>query len=129
MRQCSAAPRCAFLNLVQIHTAAGARGPGHPARRVERQPDGARLDDEQHDQRAGSRLLRRFFSPANSSRQALARLRQGRRLGAIDLASLLFAERQSFDADRAELDARATAVRAIFKLRIDAHLIWAKPEE
>ena len=78
---------------------------------------------------AGMTAWQAATTAANSSRQALARLRQGRRLGAIDLASLLFAERQSFDADRAELDARATAVRAIFKLRIDAHLIWAKPEE
>jgi outer membrane protein TolC len=66
---------------------------------------------------------------ADSNRAALTRLRQGRRLGATDLASLLFAERQSLDADRAELAARAAAVRAIFKLRIDAHLIWAKPED
>jgi cobalt-zinc-cadmium efflux system outer membrane protein len=66
---------------------------------------------------------------ADSNRAALARLRQGRRLGATELASLLFAERQSLDADRAELAARAAAVRAIFKLRIDAHLIWAKPED
>jgi outer membrane protein TolC len=65
---------------------------------------------------------------AQSSRATVARLRQGRRLGATDLASLLYAERQALDADRAELAARAAAVRAILKLRIDAHLIWAKPE-
>jgi cobalt-zinc-cadmium efflux system outer membrane protein len=66
---------------------------------------------------------------AGSSQQTLARLRQGRRLGATDLASLLLAERQALEADRAELAARAAAVRAIIKLRIDAHLIWAKPED
>jgi outer membrane protein TolC len=65
---------------------------------------------------------------AQSSRATVARLRQGRRLGATDLASLLYAERQALDADRAELAARAVAVRAVLKLRIDAHLIWAKPE-
>jgi hypothetical protein len=65
---------------------------------------------------------------AQSSRATVARLRQGRRLGATDLASLLYAERQALDADRAELAARAAAVRAVLKLRIDAHLIWAKPE-
>lgn len=65
---------------------------------------------------------------AESSRAAVARLRQGRRLGATDLASLLYAERQALEADRAELAARAAAVRAVLKLRIDAHLIWAKPE-
>lgn len=67
-------------------------------------------------------------SAAESSRATVARLRQGRRLGATDLASLLYAERQALDADRAELAARAAAVRAVLKLRIDAHLIWAKPE-
>jgi outer membrane protein TolC len=65
---------------------------------------------------------------AESSRATVARLRQGRRLGATDLASLLYAERQALDADRAELATRAAAVRAVLKLRIDAHLIWAKPE-
>ena len=63
-RACSLASRCRFPlcaanvpNLLQVHAAAGAAGPGHPARRVERQPDGARLHDEQHDQRAGSRVV------------------------------------------------------------------------
>lgn len=65
---------------------------------------------------------------ATSNRTAVSRLRKGRLLGATDLASLLYAERQSLEADRAELAARAAAVRAILKLRIDAHLIWAKPE-
>ena len=65
---------------------------------------------------------------ADSSRVAVARLRKGRLLGATDLATLLYAERQSLEANRAELAARAAAVRAILKLRIDAHLIWAKPE-
>ncbi len=65
---------------------------------------------------------------AASTGSAAARLRQGRRLGATDLASLLYAERQALEANRAELAARAAAVRAMLKLRIDAHLIWAKPE-
>ena len=65
---------------------------------------------------------------APSARLAAARLRQGRRLGATDLATLLYAERQALEANRSELAARAAAVRAILKLRIDAHLIWARPE-
>jgi hypothetical protein len=40
----------------------------------------------------------------------------------------LYAERQSLESNRAELAARAAAVRAILKLQIDAHLLWAKPE-
>ncbi len=65
---------------------------------------------------------------AASTGTAAARLRQGRKLGATDLATLLYAERQALEANRAELAARAAAVRALLKLRIDAHLIWAKPE-
>ncbi|MBC7521684.1 MAG: TolC family protein [Sandarakinorhabdus sp.] len=77
---------------------------------------------------AGVAAWQATSASAASSRSALARIRKGRLLGATDLASLLSAERQSLEADRAELAARAAAVRAILKLRIDAHLIWAKPE-
>jgi outer membrane protein TolC len=77
---------------------------------------------------AGVTAWQSAATAAASSRSALDRLRKGRRLGATDLATLLYAERQSLEADRAELAARAAAVRAILKLRIDAHLIWAKPE-
>ncbi len=77
---------------------------------------------------AGVSAWQASAAAAANSRAAVQRLRQGRRLGATDLATLLYAERQALEADRAELAARAAAVRAILKLRIDAHLIWAKPE-
>lgn len=54
---------------------------------------------------------------------------KGYALGAIDLADLLFAERQANDARRAEISARADAGRAIVKLEIDSHTIWAPADE
>jgi outer membrane protein TolC len=77
---------------------------------------------------AGITAWRAAVTAADSSRSAASRLRTGRRLGATDLATLLTGERDAIEAARAELAARAVAVRAILKLRIDAHLLWAKPE-
>lgn len=45
-------------------------------------------------------------------------------LGEADLQSLLLARRQSLDAARAALEARADALRASYRLLVDAHLIW-----
>lgn len=61
---------------------------------------------------------------AASSRRAADRLQAGHRLGHVDLADLLFAERQAKEAALAEVMARATALRAETKLRIDAHHLW-----
>ncbi|UAB78919.1 TolC family protein [Erythrobacter sp. SCSIO 43205] len=55
---------------------------------------------------------------------ALAKLRRGHQLGAIDLADLLLGERMVHDAFRIEAEARAEAMRAITKLRIDSHELW-----
>jgi outer membrane protein TolC len=54
---------------------------------------------------------------------------KGYSLGAIDLADLLYAERQANDARRAEIGARADAGRAIMKLEIDSHSIWTAAED
>lgn len=61
-----------------------------------------------------------------SSTRAAQRLRSGYRLGHVDLADLLYAERQAKDAALAETLARAAALRAEAKLRIDAHDLWLK---
>ena len=45
-------------------------------------------------------------------------------LGEADLQSLLLARRQFLEASRAALDARAEALRANYRLLVDAHLIW-----
>lgn len=55
---------------------------------------------------------------------ALAKLRRGQALGEIDLADMLLAERMVHDAFRIEAEARAEAMRAIIKLRIDSHELW-----
>ncbi len=45
-------------------------------------------------------------------------------LGEADLQSLLLVRRQSLDASRAAVEARADALRSNYRLLIDAHLIW-----
>jgi len=55
---------------------------------------------------------------------ALEKLRRGHQLGEIDLADLLFGEQMVHAAFRIESEARAEAMRAITKLRIDAHDLW-----
>jgi outer membrane protein TolC len=55
---------------------------------------------------------------------SLEKLRRGHQLGEIDLADLLLGERMVHDAFRREAEARAEAMRAITKLRIDAHDLW-----
>jgi outer membrane protein TolC len=62
---------------------------------------------------------------AGSAAAAADRTARGYQLGAIDLTDLLYAQRQANDARRAEIAARADAARAIFKLRIDSHTVWA----
>lgn len=61
----------------------------------------------------------------SSAAAAAGRTARGYQLGAIDLSDLLYAQRQANDARRAEIGARAEAARAIFKLRIDSHTVWA----
>lgn len=56
------------------------------------------------------------------------RTKKGYQLGAIDLSDLLYAERQANEARRAEIAARADAGKAIVKLEIDSHTIWAPAE-
>lgn len=62
---------------------------------------------------------------ARSTAQAAERTARGQELGAIDLADALLARRQAHDAARLEVAARAEAIRAVIKLEIDSHVIWA----
>ncbi|MDE2619516.1 MAG: TolC family protein [Sphingomonadales bacterium] len=55
---------------------------------------------------------------------ALAKLRRGQAVGEIGLAEVLLGERQVHDAFRAEAMARAEALRALTRLRIDSHELW-----
>jgi outer membrane protein, heavy metal efflux system len=61
----------------------------------------------------------------SSAATAASRTARGYQLGAIDLSDLLYAQRQANDARRGEIGARNEAARAIFKLRIDSHTVWA----
>lgn len=55
---------------------------------------------------------------------AVLKMRRGYDLGAMDLADLLLAERQTQDMFRAEAQARTDALRAITRILIDSHSIW-----
>lgn len=62
---------------------------------------------------------------ARSSEAAAERTVRGHSLGAIDLADVLFIQKQANDTRRAEIAARAAASRALLKILIDAHEIWS----
>ncbi|MDE2563757.1 MAG: TolC family protein [Sphingomonadales bacterium] len=75
---------------------------------------------------------RTLFAAWQASRDALASAtsaaqlsRKGYDAGVTDLADLLAVERQAIAARRAEVDARVSALRAIMKLRVDSHDLWA----
>ncbi|WP_136161269.1 TolC family protein [Sphingomonas flavalba] len=68
----------------------------------------------------------RDIAEAAAQAQAVAdRTVRGRALGAIDLADQLYAERQAREARRAEITARGEALRAMLRLEVDAHMLWA----
>lgn len=60
---------------------------------------------------------------------ALLKLRRGHAAGEIDFADLIYGERQVHDAFRVEALARADAMRALTKLRIDSHELWLADKE
>lgn len=65
---------------------------------------------------------------AADSAAAAARTKRGYELGQIDLSETLLARRQANETRRQEIDARATLLRAILKLQIDAHDVWNSQE-
>lgn len=65
----------------------------------------------------------------NAQVAAVLKMRRGYDLRAIDLADLLFAERQTQEAFRVEAKTRAEALRSITRLRIDSHNLWIGEEE
>lgn len=67
----------------------------------------------------------RSLTARESNEQATYRLRQGYRLGGVELSDLLYAERQAQEAVNGETVARADALRAISRLRINAHDLWS----
>ncbi len=61
---------------------------------------------------------------AETARESAGLMQRAYSLGEADLQSLLLARRQSLDASRAAVEARADALRWNYRLLIDAHLIW-----
>lgn len=66
---------------------------------------------------------------ARAAEAVAQRTLTGNKLGAIDLADLLYAQRQANDARREEISARLQALRAILKLEIDSHVIWIDADD
>lgn len=64
-----------------------------------------------------------------SATAATDRTARGYDLGVTDLSDLLLARRQLQEAVRGETEARAAAIQAIVKVRIDSHSIWQGAEE
>jgi outer membrane protein TolC len=62
------------------------------------------------------------------TRTATELVRRAYQLGERDLSELLLAERQLFEARRAELDSRTMAHQAVLKLALDAHELWLSEE-
>ncbi|QJR03665.1 TolC family protein [Sphingobium yanoikuyae] len=78
--------------------------------------------------RAREAVWRSMESAAASAAAAATRTKRGYELGQIDLADTLLARRQANEARRQEIDARATLLRAILRIQIDAHEVWTSQE-
>ena len=66
---------------------------------------------------------------AERASAAAALTERGYKLGAVDLGDTLLAQRQANEARRQEIQARSDILRAILKLRIDAHDVWTSSEQ
>lgn len=77
---------------------------------------------------AGWATWERSRDGARAQVATVLKMRKGYDLGAIDLADLLLAERQTQDMFRAEVQARTEALRAITRILIDSHSIWISDE-
>ena len=64
----------------------------------------------------------------DAAQKASGRTARAYELGERDLSDRLLADRQTFDARRMELQARADAHRALLKLALDAHELWLTEE-
>jgi outer membrane protein TolC len=95
---------------------------------VERQVQ-AMADADLSNARTRLAAWRDMDTAATRAGAVVARTVKGYELGAIDLADRLYAERQANDARRAEVAARGEALRAILKLEIDSHVLWAPAGE
>ena len=70
-------------------------------------------------------VWRSSLAAMQAAEASAARTRRGHELGELDLAQVLLTDRQLYDARRGEIAARTEAWRALAKLRLDAHDLWA----
>jgi outer membrane protein TolC len=78
--------------------------------------------------RAGLAAWRDAATAAQATELASGRIQRAYELGERDLADLLVARRQTFEAQRQELAARARANAALLKLALDAHELWLEED-
>lgn len=78
--------------------------------------------------RAGFTAWREAAAAAQATELAGGRIQRAYELGERDLADLLVARRQTFEAQRLELSARARAHAAMLKLALDAHELWLEED-
>ena len=87
----------------------------------------ATADADLSNARTRIEVWRGMAEAASSAMAAAERTQRGQVLGEINLADMLYARRQAHDAQRAEIDARGNAERALTKLQIDSYTIWVTP--
>jgi len=78
--------------------------------------------------RSGLAAWRDSAAAARATDLAGSRIQRAYELGERDLADLLLARRQAFEAQRQELAARAKAQAALIKLALDAHELWLQED-
>ena len=86
-------------------------------------------DADRTNARARLEAWRSAEASALSASAAVDRTERGYKAGQIDLVDLLYARRQATEARRLEIDARSAADRALLKIQIDSHTVWAADEE
>ncbi|HPA38619.1 MAG TPA: TolC family protein [Phenylobacterium sp.] len=78
--------------------------------------------------RSGLAAWKEAAAAAQATEVAGGRIQRAYELGERDLADLLVARRQIFEAQRQELAARARANAALLKLALDAHELWLQED-
>lgn len=78
--------------------------------------------------RANLAAWREAAAASEATGLAGARIQRAYELGERDLSELLVARRQTFEAQRQELSARARAHAALLKLALDAHELWLQED-
>jgi len=78
--------------------------------------------------RSGLAAWKEAATAAQATEVSGGRIQRAYELGERDLADLLVARRQTFEAQRQELAARARANAALLKLALDAHELWLQED-